>query len=433
MNKSPVSTSGRGNAVAIAARLPGHREMTALLAGLMALNAFAIDAMIPALPAIGESLAVSQANHRQLVVVAYMIGFGSTQLVWGPLADRFGRKPVLAVGIALYAGFALLCAIAGSFALLIAARVLQGASAAVTRVLVVAMVRDLFEGEAMARMMSLVFMVFMLVPVLAPSIGQGILLFAPWRAIFLVLAGYGLAMLAWSWLRLPETLRPEYRRSLAWRDIAGAAWATIREPQSRGYTLALTITFGGLVAYISSVQQFVFAAAGAPNAIGLVFAAVAAPMALASWANSRVVGRFGLRLVGHGGAVAFALVTAVHALIGATGGETLVLFVVFQGLAMACFAFTSSNIGTLAMEHMGPIAGTASSVQGVVGTIGGAVIGLLIGQAFDGTAQPFLWGTAACAAVSLGIVLLTEPKRLFAGVDPKNGTQPIHPAPPPEI
>ncbi|HEU5286067.1 MAG TPA: multidrug effflux MFS transporter [Sphingomicrobium sp.] len=433
MNRPRASTSGRSTRAAAVQRLPGGREMTALLAGLMALNAFAIDAMIPALPAIGESLSVEQENHRQLVVVAYMIGFGSTQLVWGPLADRFGRKPVLAAGVALYAAFALLCGIAGSFTVLIAARALQGASAAVTRVLVVAMVRDLFRGEAMARMMSLVFMVFMVVPVLAPSIGQAILLVAPWRWIFLVLAAYALIMLAWSWVRLPETLHPEYRRSLAWRDMASAAWATIREPQSRGYTLALTITFGSLTAYIASVQQIVFDSFDAPNAIGLAFAAVAAPMALASWTNSKVVGRYGLRRVGHGGAVAFAAVTLVHALIGAAGGETLAVFIVLQGLAMACFALTSSNMGTLAMEHMGPIAGTASSVQGVVGTIGGALIGLMIGQAFDGTAQPFLWGTAACAMLSLIIVLLTEPKRLFAGVDRGAQAEAMPLTPPPEI
>jgi DHA1 family bicyclomycin/chloramphenicol resistance-like MFS transporter len=398
-------------------RRPGTREMTFMLAGLMALNAFAIDAMIPALPAIGRALAVTQENDRQLVVVTYMFGFGSTQLLWGPLADRFGRKPVLAAGIALYTAFAMLCAVAGSFELLVAARFLQGAAAAVTRVLVVAMVRDLFQAEAMARVMSLVFMTFMLVPVLAPSLGQLILLVAPWRAIFVVLAAYGVIMLVWSWIRLPETLHPEYRRSLAWRDIGAAAWATIKEPQSRGYTLALTVTFGALTAYIASVQQIVFDAFKAPGAIGLVFGAVAAPMALASWANSKVVGRFGLRLVGHGGAAAFAAVTVVHASIGALGGETLIVFIVFQGLAMACFAFTSSNIGTLAMEHMGPIAGTASSVQGVVGTIGGATIGLLIGQAFNGTPQPFLWGMAGCATLSFVVVLLTEPRRLFAGVD----------------
>jgi DHA1 family bicyclomycin/chloramphenicol resistance-like MFS transporter len=397
-------------------RRPGTREMTALLAGLMALNAFAIDAMIPALPDIGRSLGVAEENRRQLVVIAYMMGFGSTQLIWGPLADRFGRKPVLAIGIGLYCGFALLCGIAGSFALLIAGRVAMGASAAVTRVLVVAMVRDLFEAEAMARVMSLVFMTFMLVPVLAPSIGQLILLFAPWRAIFLVLATFGATMFLWSWLRLPETLRPEYRRSLAWREIGAAAWETLREPQSRGYTLALAVTFGALTAYIASVQQIVFDVFRSPGAIGWVFAAVAAPMALASWTNSRVVGRYGLRRVGHLGALAFMIVTAVHAAIALAGHESLWVFVLLQGVAMACFAFTSSNLGTLAMEHMGPIAGTASSVQGVVGTIGGAVIGLLIGQAFNGTATPFLVGVAACAAGAFLIMALTEPKKLFAPI-----------------
>ena len=395
---------------------PGPRELTVMLAGLMALNAFAIDAMIPALPDIGHSLGVAEENRRQLVVVAYFIGFASTQLFWGPLADRFGRKPILATGIALYGLFALLCALAGSFTLLIAGRVAMGASAAVTRVLVVAMVRDLFESEAMARVMSLVFMVFMIVPVLAPSVGQAILLFADWRAIFVVLAAYGLIMLLWSWVRLPETLHPEYRRSLDWREIGAAAAQTLREPQSRGYTLATTVAFGGLVAYIASVQQIVFDAFGAPELIGLVFGAVAAPMALASWLNSRLVGRFGLRRVGHTGALVFALTSAAHAALAIAGYETVVTFIILQGLVMASFAFTSSNLGTLAMEHMAPIAGTASSVQGVCGTLGAAIIGFAIGQSFDGTPTPFLVGTAICAAIGFLIIVLTEPRRLFAPI-----------------
>src|SRR6478735_3751196 len=377
---------------------PGTREMTVMLAGLMALNAFAIDAMIPALEDIGRSLHVARENDRQLVVIAYFIGFASTQLLWGPLADRFGRKPILAVGVGLYAAFAALCAFAGSFPLLIAGRAAMGASAAVTRVLVVAMVRDLFEAEAMARVMSLVFMTFMLVPVLAPNIGQAILLVASWRAIFLVLAGYAVLMLAWSWLRLPETLHPEFRRSLDWRATTSAMAQTIRDPLSRGYTLAMTISFSALIAYISSIQQIVFDAFHEGRYIGLVFACIAAPMALASWLNSRFVGRFGLRRVGHTAAAALAVVTALHAAVALAGHETLTTFIVLQGLTMGCFAFTSSNLGTLAMENMAPIAGTASSVQGVVGTVGAAAIGFLIGQQFDGTPIPFILGTAACAA-----------------------------------
>jgi len=392
---------------------PGSREIVALLAGLMALNAFAIDAMIPALPAIGTELGVAANNDRQLVVVAYMFGFGSTQLLWGPLADRFGRKPVLAAGVLLHVAFAFLCAFAWSFPLLIAGRVAMGASAAVTRVLVVTMVRDLFEGEAMARTMSLVFMVFMVVPVLAPSVGQGILLVGPWRAIFGVLGVYGLVMTFWSWRRLPETLHPEFRRSLRPGEIGSAMWATLRERQSLGYTMALTTTFGALTAFIASIQQIIFDAFKAPGAIGIAFAAIAAPMALTSWLNSRVVGTFGMRRVGHGGAIAFAAITLLHVVVAAAGYETLTLFIVLQGLAMAAFAFTSSNLSTLAMEHMGPIAGTASSVQGVIGTIGGAAIGLGIGRAFDGTALPFLTGMAVCALLALLAVVVTEPKRLL--------------------
>ncbi|HUG46198.1 MAG TPA: multidrug effflux MFS transporter [Sphingomicrobium sp.] len=402
---------------------PGTREMIALLAGLMALNAFAIDVMIPALPDIGQAFAVEQENHRQLVVLAYMLGFGSTQIVWGPLADRFGRKRVLVAGVSLYTLFALLCGFAGSFELLIAARALQGASAAVTRVLIVAVVRDLYQGEAMARIMSLVFMVFMVVPVLAPLIGQAILLVAPWRWIFLVLAAYGLTMLAWALLRLPETLRPEYRRTLNWRDILSAGAMVVSEPQSRGYTLALTASFGVLIAYIASVQQIVFDAFGAPSAIGPVFAAIAAPMALASWTNSRIVSRFGLRRVGHSAALALSLIPLAHALVSQAFTESLWLFVGLQALTMICFAFTASNLGTLAMEHMAPIAGTASSVQGTVGTVGAVLIGFAIGQSFDGTIYPFLWGTAACGAAGFALVVLTEPKRLFAPIRIDSGDE----------
>ena len=396
---------------------PGTREMTLMLAALMGLNSFAIDAMIPALPAIGRSLNVVNENDRQLVVVAYFIGFASTQLIWGPLADRFGRKPVLSAGVVLYGLFALLCAVAGSFPLLIAARVAMGASAAVTRVLVVAMVRDLFEREAMARVMSLVFMVFMVMPVLAPNIGLAILLVAPWQAIFAALAAYAVAMLIWSGMRLPETLHPEFRRSLRWRDMAGAVWETIAEPQSRGYTVALTISFGALVAYIASIQQIVFEAFHEPRLIGLVFAAIAAPMALASWTNSRVVGRFGLRRVGHIASLVFTAVTLIHAAVALTGHESLAIFIILQALTMCAFAFTSSNFSTLAMEHMAPIAGTASSVQGMIGTIGGAVLGFVIGQQFDGTAVPYVVGTALCATGGFIALLLTEPKRLFAPIE----------------
>ncbi len=403
----------QGQAIAV----PGRRETVFLLAGLMALNAFAIDAMIPALPAIGADLGVAEENKRQLVVVFYMLGFGVGQILWGPLADRFGRKPILGIGVALYTGFALLCGVASSFELLIAGRIAMGMSAAVTRVLVVAMVRDLFSGEAMAKVMSLVFMVFMLVPVLAPNLGQAILLFAPWRAIFILLAVYGALMWVWSFIRLPETLHPEFRQPLEWRVIGRAARVASTDRLSLGYTLAMTAIFGGLTAYIASIQQIVFDTFDAPHLIGLVFAAVAAPMALGSWLNSRVIGRFGLRRVGHAGVISFVAVTVTHAAVAMAIDEPLWLFTALMGVTLMTFAFTTSNFATLAMTNMAALAGTASSVQGVAGTIGGALIGLVIGQAFDGTQKPFLIGFALCGVVGLILVLITERGRLFGGID----------------
>jgi DHA1 family bicyclomycin/chloramphenicol resistance-like MFS transporter len=210
--------------------------------------------------------------------------------------------------------------------------------------------------------------------------------------------------------------------------MGGAIVQTLKEPQSRGYTLAMTISFAALVAYISSVQQIVFDAFHEGRFIGLVFASIAAPMAVASWLNSRFVGRFGLRRVGHSASLAFAIVTALHAVIALTGHETLVLFIILQGMTMACFAFASSNLGTLAMEHMAAIAGTASSVQGVVGTIGAAAIGFVIGQQFDGTLVPYAVGTALCASTGFLTIVLTEPKRLFARIG-GNRFDPIPPIP----
>ena len=293
----------------------------------------------------------------------------------------------------------------------------MGASAAVTRVLVTAMVRDLFEGEEMARVMSLVFMVFMLVPMLAPNIGVAILLVADWRAIFLVLAGYGAAMWLWSFAKLPETLHPEFRRALNAGEIWQGVKLAARDRLSIGYTMALTAVFGVLTGYIASIQQIVFDVFGAGHLIGLVFAAIAAPMALASWGNSRVVGRFGLRRTGHGGLIAFVAVTLLHAVIAESIEEPLWLFILLMQLSFVSFAFTTSNFGTLAMTNMAPIAGTASSFQGVTGTIGGATLGLIIGQLFDGTQMPFLLGCAGCGMVALALVIWTERGRLFGEID----------------
>ncbi|HEY0626360.1 MAG TPA: multidrug effflux MFS transporter [Allosphingosinicella sp.] len=377
------------------------REFVVLMAALMASNALAIDSMLPALPAIGDALGVTEDNRRQLVITTYLIGFGIAQIVYGPLADRFGRKGLLVGSMIFFAIFSALAGLAGSFVLLLAARLMQGFAAAATRVLVVAVVRDRYEGAAMARIMSLTMIVFMVVPVLAPTFGQAVLAVASWRHIFIGLAVYGLLLGIWSALRLPETLRPEDRRPLSFAAISSAAAQTLSNRMSAGNTIAVTLAFGALFAFISSVQQIVFDVFGAPELIGLVFACIAGPMAFSSYANSRLVTRLGSRTLLLRALTVFTAISAIHLVITLTLGETLWTFVVLQALTMGCFGLVGANAGALAMEPLGHIAGTASSLQGLITTVGGALIGFAIGQAFDGTTVPLVAGFAICGLLAL--------------------------------
>ncbi len=391
---------------------PGFREFVVLMATLMSLNALAIDAMVPALPAIGEALDIATENQRQLVVSLYVIGFGTTQLLYGPLSDRYGRKPVLIVGLLLYVVFAMLCAVAASFTLLLAGRLAQGAAAASSRVLVISIIRDRYEGSAMARLMSLVFMVFLLMPVAAPAFGQLTLMVAPWRWIFFGLAGFAAITLVWVVIRLPETLHPEYRRPFSLPAIVAGARETLTNRVSLGYTLALTVMVGALMGYINSIQQIVFDVFRRPELIALVFASVAVPMAATSYLNSRLVMRLGIRRIAHAGLILLTLLAGLH-LLSAGFGESLWVFIVLQGLTMACFGLASSNFGTLAMQPLGHVAGTASSVQGTVTTILGALLGLIVGQSFDASTIPLVLGFFVFGLAALAIDAITERGRLF--------------------
>lgn len=382
---------------------PGMGEFIALMAALMASNALAIDAMLPALPAIGDSLAVDAENRRQLVITFYLLGFGGAQLAYGPLSDRFGRKRLLVGGLLLYGLFATLAGLAASFPLLLAARLMQGVAAAATRVLTVSVVRDRYRGPAMAKVMSLVMIVFMIVPVLAPFFGQAVLAFASWRHIFIGLGVYGALLAVWTLARLPETLARENRRPLSLAAIVEAAATTLRIRQSIGNTMATTLAIGALFSFINSIQQIVFDVFGRPALLPVVFACIAGPMALSSWVNSRLVMKLGSRRLLLAALTAFSGAAALHLLVAAAFGETIWSFVLLQALTMGCFGLIGANASALAMEPLGHIAGTASSLQGVITTVGGALIGFAVGQNFNGTTIPFLIGFTACGAAGLAV------------------------------
>ncbi len=388
-------------------------EFIALAAALMALNALALDIMIPGLQQIGASLGVENENHRQYVITAYLAGFGIAQLFFGPLSDRFGRRIPLLWGIAIYVAAALGAVFAPSFTTLLILRFVQGLGAAGTRVITVSVIRDTFGGRAMAEVMSLVFMVFMIVPVVAPGVGQAVMLFFEWHMIFVVMAGVAFAVGLWTAFRLPETLHPEYRRAFDLQTIAGGFSIVLTNRTSLFYTLATTSVFGALFGFINSAQQVYVGIYGLDVWFPVVFAAIAGMMAVSSFLNSRLVGRFGMRRLSHGALLGFIVITTLWFVLSLFGPLPLYVFLPVFALAMLHFGWIGSNFNSIAMEPLGHLAGTASSVQGFTQTVGGGLIGAAIGQSFDGTTTPLAAGFCAVSIVGLFFVLIAERGKLF--------------------
>lgn len=380
---------------------------------MMALNALAIDSMLPALPAIGADLGVTNENSRQWVVTAYLLGFGGAQLIYGPVADRFGRKPILLAGVGLYVVFSLLATLAPTFETLILARIGQGLGSACTRVLAVSIVRDRYEGRTMARVMSFSFLVFLGVPILAPSLGQLIMLVGPWRWIFAGLGLIGVALIVWASLRLPETLKPEDRLPIQVKRLTSAYRTALTDRTAMGYTLAMTAITGALFGFINSSQQIFADVFDAEAVFPAVFALIAGGIAVASLVNARLVVRLGSRKISHTALIGFTTVSAVHAAVALSGHETLITFAVLQTLTMFCFGLIAGNFGAMAMETMGHIAGTAASIQGFISTVFGSLLGFAVGQQFNGTTVPMSLGFTVFGLTALALVLFAERGRLF--------------------
>ncbi|SIS57635.1 MFS transporter, DHA1 family, bicyclomycin/chloramphenicol resistance protein [Roseivivax lentus] len=412
----PAASATEGSAAppAAANALP-YWEFIAIVAFLMALNAAAIDVYIPAITDISAAFAVADANAGQFVIGAYVIGFGASQVVYGPLSDRFGRRPVLFFGLGVYCAAAIAAAFATSFEMLLAMRFIQGLGAGATRVVALSVVRDRFRGEAMAQAMSLVMMVFMVMPVLAPNLGSAVLLFGDWRLLAGAMFLIGAAAFLWSFLRLPETLRPEDRRELSGARIMEAFRIIFTNRRAFGYTLATGAFFGVLFSFVSQAEQIYTVVYGIGPEFTLYFALVACFMAASNFANSRLVRVFGTRRLSHGALLGFAVLAAVHlALAAAWGGALPFVWFLLLSIPQFCFfGFIPANFNALAMEELGHVAGTASAVLGTVQTLGGGLIGAALGYLYDGTVLPMFLGFAVLGGLSLTLAAYAEGWGLF--------------------
>lgn len=377
---------------------------------MMSLTALSIDAMLPALSQIGRDLNVQNANDRQLVISMIFMGLAFGQLFFGPLSDSVGRKPAIYGGLILFMAGSLLSMLAATFPMMLFGRLIQGLGISAPRAVTLALVRDQFEGRAMARVMSFVSTVFILIPMLAPTMGQAILLFSSWRGIFGVYVTLAMIVLGWLALRQPETLAPENRAPFTWPRILGATQEIIKNRLALGYTVTAGLVSGAFVGYLNSAQQIFQEQYALGTLFPIYFAIIASSIGLASLANSRLVMRYGMRFL-----VRTAMLVIVILSVAAFG---LALFVAGQPplwflmtyLMMTFFGvgILFGNLNALAMEPLGHMAGIGAAIVGSLSTLMSTLLGTVIGQSYNGTILPLVAGLALLVGLSMVVVRWAE-------------------------
>ncbi len=394
-------------------RQPGQAEFVAMTAMMFATIAFSIDAMLPALPAIAQDLTPEAVNRAPLIITSFMLGMGLGTLIAGPMSDSFGRRRMILLGGAFYIAGAVLAGLSQSLELVLAARVLQGLGAAGPRVVSLAVVRDLYSGRDMARMISLVMMIFTLLPAIAPSLGAAIMAFTGWRGIFGAFVMFSLVSIGWFTLRQPETLRPENRRALE----PGLLWQAAREVFThRRVVIAIvvqTLIFSTLFMVLSSTQQIFDQYFGKGDSFPIWFGLIAVLAGTASVANARLVGRLGMRfLVRVTLGVQLIISSAMLASFGLGLFPTWAAFPAYVAWSVTLFGMmglTIGNLNALAMQPLGHIAGMAASVIGATSTILAVILAAPVGLAFDGTPVPLAIGAVlAIGSARLLFVMMPD-------------------------
>jgi MFS transporter, DHA1 family, multidrug resistance protein len=383
-------------------------EFVALVAAMFSLVALSIDAMLPALSDIAISMDVAGTNQAQLVVAVMLIGLGVGQLFYGPLSDSYGRRRPIYVGFAVFLLGSVVCLFADSMPSLLIGRFIQGLGVAGARIVTVAVVRDLFEGRAMARVMSFVMTVFILVPAIAPMVGQGILLFAGWRAIFVALLAHSLVVLIWFTIRLDETHPPERRYPLSLRRNWRATVEIIRNRQSFGYILAAGLIFGAFIGFLSSVQQIFEVTFDRKIEFPFWFALLSLALGAASLTNAKLVMQFGMKQLSMNALYISTAVSTVFLIVLllpiSQSFGAIPQFVMFMGYMMITFFFFGilfGNLNALAMEPLGHIAGIGASIVGAGTSIISSPLGIVVGQQFDGTIIPLVAGFAVYSLLTI--------------------------------
>ena len=395
-------------------RAPGFREFITIMALSMSLVALSIDAMLPALSQIADGFGVIRENDRQLVITVLFIGFALGQIVYGPVSDSIGRRKPIFFGFGLFIVGTVVAIFSPTFEWLLIGRFLQGLGAAGPRILTVAMIRDVSSGREMARIMSLVMMIFILVPAIAPALGQLVLLIAGWRMIFVALVLLAILTVSWFYSRQPETLAPENQHQfsianiwIAFKEVCGTRVAVV-------YTLAGGLIFGAFIGFLSSSQQVLQELYGLGTKFPFYFAALALTIGVAAFINSRLVVVMGMRALSKFALWAMFILAAVFFVYCLSTKPSLVVLMTYLMFSFLAIGLLFGNLNSLAMEPLGHVAGLASSVIGSVTTALALSIGYLIGSLYDHNLLPMVAGFGVLAIMSLSLVYFGDNTRNIA-------------------
>ncbi len=362
-------------------------EFVPLAALLMSLVALSVDAMLPALPVIGQDLGVQRPNDTQFVITALFIGLGIGQFFFGPLSDAIGRRRAIFAGLTVFIVGCLASVFASSFEMMIAGRVLQGIGASGPRIVTMALVRDQYSGKQMARILSFIMAVFILIPAVAPLLGQTIMWIGGWRSIFTTFLVVATTALIWFFLRHPETLRPDHRRPLSPRLIGESIGDILRIRSTIAYTFAIGLIFSPFVAFLSSAQQIFQVAYSTGSYFPLYFGVLALAIGIGSLANDKMLLRFGMHQIVKSAAIVATIASfiALPALFAFDGLPPLWLFMSYMLVVFFCMGPIFGNLNALAMQPLGHIAGIGAALIASVATFISVSFGTAIGQTFDGT------------------------------------------------
>lgn len=390
-------------------RLP-FVEFIVLISLMTSITALSIDAMLPALPQIAADLGVQNANDRQLIVSLIFLGLSLGQLVFGPLSDSIGRKPTITIGFGVYIGGSLLSLLAPTFPIMLAGRLLQGIGVSAPRAVTLALVRDQYESERMARVLSFVMTVFILVPMIAPLMGQTILFFFGWRAIFGMFIVITLITLAWFILRMPESLSPENRIPFTFARIFNAVKEILTTRLTLGYTIMSGFISGAHLSYLNSAQQIFQEQYALGDRFPFFFAAVAFSIGLAAFFNARLVVRFGMRFLVRWALRALLILALVALGVGlATAGQPpLWALLTYFMLTFFTVGILFGNLNALAMQPLGHIAGIGAAIIGSLSTMISVLLGTTIGRAYNETILPLVIGFVVLAGLSIFVMWWAE-------------------------